>query len=174
MWTRKPRTRLLHTKGLDDGPEAEWSAEHDGYGRLSPPVLHRRTVRLNRLSKKLVIEDRVECPGRQSYRLAFHLGPNIACALADNVARLSWNIAGSECHAELFLPPGLHWCSIKGQVDPPTGWYSPAFGVKCPATTLIGTVTTDGDFDIKTELQMAVRNDIRTAETSGIDQVSTI
>ena len=37
------------------------------------------------------------------------------------------------------LPDGLAWRRLEGQTDPPAGWYSPAFGVRVPAVTLLGT-----------------------------------
>jgi hypothetical protein len=38
----------------------------------------------------------------------------------------------------LALPPGLTWTAHRGEEDPPLGWYSPDFGRREPATTLVG------------------------------------
>ena len=40
--------------------------------------------------------------------------------------------------ATLTLPDGLAWRRLEGQTDPPAGWYSPAFGVRVPTVTLVG------------------------------------
>jgi hypothetical protein len=72
--------------------------------------------------------------------LAFHLGPDVACTLEDGGrAGLEWPaVHGGRRIATLVLPDGLVWTRLEGRTDPPAGWYSPAFGVRVPAVTLLG------------------------------------
>jgi Heparinase II/III-like protein/Heparinase II/III N-terminus len=137
LWTRHAEAELEHVAGLGGGPVAEWRASHNGYRYLRPPAVHRRSVRLHRDARRLVIEDRLDSDGSHDCRLAFHLGPEVVCSLRGSEAALSWD-AGRRS-ATLTLPETLTWRCVRGQTDPPAGWYSPAFDVRVPAFTLLGT-----------------------------------
>ncbi|MFC8671927.1 alginate lyase family protein [Streptomyces griseorubiginosus] len=133
LWTRHAQSRVLTAEG------ARWSAEHDGY----QGSVHRRQVQLAADEQELRIVDEVDGPRREA-RLAFHLGPAITAELAGNQARLTWTRDGEDRSAVLDLPAQLSWQAHRGETEPPLGWYSEGFGRKEPATTLIGTGTTDG------------------------------
>jgi hypothetical protein len=122
MWTRQARSRVL-----THGPES-WSAEHDGYD----PAVHRRWVHL--AESELHISDEVVSNRRHRARLAFHLGPAVSVDLDGSTARLTWD-GGA---AVLDLPAELRWSLHRGEAEPPLGWYSPGFGRKEPAATLVG------------------------------------
>ena len=139
LWTQHARAELEGVAGLDGGPVAEWRAAHHGYRRLRPRAVHRRGVRLDRQARRLVIEDRLDTRGAHDCRLAFHLGPEVACTLRGRRAVLDWPGDAGRRTATLVLPDGLAWQRVEGQIDPPSGWYSPAFGVRVPAATLLGT-----------------------------------
>jgi hypothetical protein len=138
LWTRQARAELEQAAGLDGGPVAEWRAAHHGYRRLRPPAVHHRGVRLDRRARRLVIEDRLDTGGAHDCRLAFHLGPEIACTLEGGRAVLAWRDDQGPRRAALTLPGGLAWRRLEGQTNPPAGWYSPTFGVRVPTVTLLG------------------------------------
>ncbi|MFE5261338.1 heparinase II/III family protein [Streptomyces coelicoflavus] len=146
LWTRHARSRVL---GVDvsDGGVSRWCAEHDGYG----PCVHRRRVELTAASREVRVVDEVRGP-RRAVRLAFHLGPAIAADLVDDRAVLTWARDGEERSAVLDLPGELSWRAHRGETNPPLGWYSPGFGRKEPATTLVGTGFTDGAREFTTVL----------------------
>ena len=154
LWLRTPESCLAEVRGLNEGRVAEWTACHDGYRRLAPPTEHRRTVRLDREDRIVEIEDRV-AGGRHPARLAFHLGPDVSCILDGALARLSWTGPGGRREARMALPPSLAWSVHRGETDPPLGWYSPAFGRKTPATTLIGEGLADPAAPLLTTLRFA-------------------
>ena len=116
LWTRQARSELEQATGLDGGPVAEWHAAHDGYRRLRPPAVHYRSVRLDRRARRLVIEDRLDTDGVHDCRLAFHLGPDVACALQGGRAELEWpadrgrrdRYPGAAGHAGLATPRRPH------------------------------------------------------------------
>ncbi|MFD0250460.1 alginate lyase family protein [Streptomyces sp. NPDC127113] len=141
LWTRHARSRVLvaDPSGALDGGTARWCAEHDGYQRS----VHRRRVELTAARRELKVVDEVRGP-RRSVRLAFHLGPAITADLTGSRAALSWTRDGAERSAVLDLPGELSWRAHRGETDPPLGWYSPGFGRKEPATTLVGTGFSDG------------------------------
>lgn len=138
LWTRHARSRVLVADTSDENV-ARWCAEHDGY----QGSVHRRRVELTAAGLELRIVDEVRGPNR-SVRLAFHLGPAITAELVGNRAVLTWTRDGEERSAVLDLPGHLSWQAHRGESDPPLGWYSAGFGRKEPATTLVGTGSTDG------------------------------
>jgi hypothetical protein len=132
LWVRHARSRVL------EAGVSRWCAEHDGY-RGS---VHRRRVELGPHGAQLRVVDEVRGP-RRAVRLAFHLGPAVTAELTGHRAALAWRRDGEERSAVLDLPDGLSWRAHRGESDPPLGWYSPGFGRKEPATTLLGTGFTD-------------------------------
>ncbi|KAF2775377.1 alginate lyase family protein [Streptomyces sp. OM5714] len=146
LWTRHARSRVLSVDVSDEGV-SRWCAEHDGYG----PSVHRRRVELTAASREVRVVDEVRGP-RRAVRLAFHLGPAVTADLVDDRAVLTWARDGEERSAVLDLPCGLSWRAHRGETNPPLGWYSPGFGRKEPATTLVGTGFTDGVREFTTVL----------------------
>jgi hypothetical protein len=135
MWVRHARTREIEV--IDDGDIARWTAEHDGYASLDPPLVHRRSVLLDRASRSVDIIDEFD-GASHGIRLAFHLGPEVQAELDESLAILRWPAASGPAQARLELPPGLTWSLHRGQVDPILGWYSPGLGRRVPAFSLIG------------------------------------
>ena len=154
LWTRQARAYLDQVTGLDGGPVAEWRAAHDGYRRLRPPAIHHRSVRLDRRVRRLVIEDRLDTGAVHDCRLAFHLGPNVACTLEGCRADLEWLTDRGRRSATLALSDTLAWRRLEGRTDPPAGWYSPTFGVRVPAVTLLGSGRIGRGQDLVTVLQL--------------------
>jgi hypothetical protein len=154
LWTRQARAELEEAGGLAEGPVALWQAAHHGYRRLRPPAAHRRRVLLDRPARRLVVEDRLETESGHECRLAFHLGPTIACVLEDGRAVLEWAAPHTRRRATLVLPGALTWSRHHGETDPKAGWYSPAFGARVPAVTLLGTGRVRNGQVLRTVLQL--------------------
>lgn len=137
LWARHARSRVLvaHT---DPRGVSRWSGEHDGYGRRGRPVVHRRSVELDNVTRELRVADEVISSRRHRCRLALHLGARITADLTGRTARLSWASGDRRHGALLQLPAELSWSAHRGETDPPLGWYSPGFGRREPAFTLVG------------------------------------
>jgi hypothetical protein len=135
MWVRHAQAREVEV--IDDGDIARWTAEHDGYGWLDPPALHRRSVMLDRASRSIDIIDEIE-GGSYDIRLAFHLGPDVQVRLEGSCAILGWAVASTQQAARLELPLGLSWSLHRGETDPIMGWYSPGLGRRVPAFSVLG------------------------------------
>jgi Heparinase II/III-like protein/Heparinase II/III N-terminus len=144
LWTRHAQSRLVELRRDELGDITGWSAEHDGYKALNPPVRHRRSVRLDGRLRQLEIVDRLETTGSHAFRLALHLGPEIDARMIGQNVQLTWSNGGSTRSANLCTPSGLSWSLTRGQTDPVLGWYSPRFGEKQPAWTLLGQGTCSG------------------------------
>ena len=135
LWLRHANGREIEV--ADTGEVASWTAEHDGYLSLQPPVHHRRSVRLDRASRSVEIIDEID-GGGHDVRLAFHLGPDVQAELTGSDAFLCWPGASTPGTARLELPRQLQWSLHRGETDPILGWYSCGLGRLAPAFTLIG------------------------------------
>jgi hypothetical protein len=135
LWLRHANGREIEV--ADDGETASWTAEQDGYLSLQPPVHHRRSVRLDRASRRVDVVDTVD-GGGHDLRLAFHLGPDIQAELTGSDAFLRWPGGSAPGTARLELPRQLQWSLHRGETDPILGWYSCGLGRLAPAFTLIG------------------------------------
>lgn len=158
MWTRAANSNLIELTGEAEAPSTQWHARHDGYRRLSPAATHDRRVILDRRASSLLITDTLESTGEHACRLAFHMGPEVACNLEGRRAYLRW-VSGNVNYEALFiLPDALKWTAIRAQNDPPLGWYSPSFDVKVPATCLLGVGRLAGGASLKSELRLKGTN----------------
>jgi hypothetical protein len=156
LWTRHASTTVLRDEAGDEGDHT-WAAVHDGYRNLpGGSVRHQRVVRLSAAERALTIQDLVTARRNAHVHplaLAFHLGPDVTAVLHGSHARLGWRGPSGACRADLDLPARLSWSAHRGESDPPLGWYSPAFGQRVPATTLVGTGDVAGYADLVTRLR---------------------
>ena len=153
LWNTHPRTATL---SCDVGaqPVQTWSAEHDGYRRLKTPAMHRRSVTLDSPQRRLTIVDTFDARTELPVRLCWHLGPDVLVELGDARATLSWTVGPEERQGTLLLPSGLVWASHRAETDPVEGWYSPRFGARVPATSLIGRGMASFSTRLVTELEL--------------------
>src|SRR5262249_54258783 len=151
LWLRQA-TASSRVRTSPDEPD-EWSADHDGYLALHPPARHARVVRLEGHERRLVVADRVDWAGAHAVRLSFPLGPLVRAHVDGATARLEWPFETRTAGAVLALPAALRWSAHCGETHPIEGWYSPAFGAKAPATTLVGRGTCSGALELVSELR---------------------
>jgi hypothetical protein len=153
LWNTHPSTDTLSCD-VGEQPVQTWTAEHNGYMRLKAPATHRRSVTLDSPRRRLTIIDTVDATTELPIRLSWHLGPDIAVELTGAQASLSWEVGPENRHGTLVLPRGLVWATHRGDVDPIEGWYSPRFGARVPATSLIGRGTASFSTRLVTELEL--------------------
>jgi hypothetical protein len=145
LWTGHAGSRLIELETAEDGEVTTWTAEHDGYRSLTPPVSHRRSVRLASRLRAVEIVDFLETTGKHGVRLAFHLGPHMQARMIGHSVELNWSLDTNSGSATLFLPVGPSWSLSRGETDPVLGWYSSRFGEKQPAWAVIGEGACSGD-----------------------------
>jgi hypothetical protein len=111
---------------------------HDGYRRLIPPVLHRRSLLFFKSDRTLVLRDDLEGDGRHRADLLFHAMPKAAFTptpdpnsweLVNGQARLMMTFTGDQSD-------GFRYRVTMGQSDPIDGWYADDYGCKEPAPVL--------------------------------------
>lgn len=144
LWTRHARSRVLVAHPRDGGT-ARWCAEHDGYSRRDAATVHRRSVILDPNLRELRILDEVRGPAARRCVLSFHFGPRVDVELRGSTALLHWDGGYAPHAASLALPATLSWTAHRGERHPPLGWYSPGFGRREPAWTLLGAGAAGGD-----------------------------
>ena len=151
LWSRHAPSQVSLAE-VGDLATQTWTAVHTGYARLDPALRHERTVSLDRRSRSLVVVDTVTSRDPHTLGLAFHLGPDVEVELSGNRARLGVPGESGLTVADLHLPVELQWTEHRGESDPPRGWFSPRFGERVPATTLLGTGTLSDVLVLRTEL----------------------
>lgn len=70
LWGKRAHSKLVSWH--DDDRCTEVSGEHDGYTTLADPVVHRRTVRLDKAQRMLEITDELRGSGTHRVELFFH------------------------------------------------------------------------------------------------------
>lgn len=128
-----------------------WVGHHTGYRG----VRHDRIVSLTPSDRHLAVVDIVTGDGREHpLRLAFHLGPSVNARLDGRLAHLAWADRDGRLHsATLTLPDDLSWSAHRGETDPILGWYSPRFGERVPAVTLVGSGILRDQLELCTALE---------------------
>jgi hypothetical protein len=131
LWGERAESKLL----LFQETAGTWSieAEHDGYRRLTDPVIHRRRVDCAKDSINLRVEDVLECRGLHEIEILWHLHES-----ADVVQRGQSALVRFQGR-EIQFETGNHGFSLDivcGREAPILGWRSPSFNVRLPAPTL--------------------------------------
>jgi len=148
MWRRHANARCLNFQATADGGKVV--GEHDGYARLSNPVVHRRTLELNGPKGTLTIRDELIGSGRRLVDVFFHLAEHCQPART------------GENHFTIELPGGsvslqidkkLNVSALRGSEEPIGGWVSRGYHQKAPTTTLRG----QGSFTGKVSLVYNVK-----------------
>jgi hypothetical protein len=137
LWRTQARTTTLACD-VGEQPVQTWRAEHDGYQRLPTPTIHRRSVMLDSPSRCLTVVDTLDASVPVALSMTWQLGPDVQVDLNGAHAALSWRVGAERRHGLMILPKELAWTCHRGEIDPIAGWYSPRFGARVPATSLIG------------------------------------
>jgi hypothetical protein len=153
LWSTQLRT-TTEIWDVRERPVQSWSAEHDGYLRLDTPAMHRRSVTLDSRKRRLTVVDAVDTTAGVPLRLSWHLGPDILVELSGACAGLSWTVGAERRQGTLMLPGPLTWTSHRAEVTPIEGWYSPRFGRRIPATSLVGSGMASSSTCLITELEL--------------------
>ena len=132
LWGSKAAARLLRLESNCEYVTIE--AEHDGYGRLADPVIHRRAVGFDRTTGSVRIEDSFQCAGRHEIELFFHMHEDaVLLEACDGEAQVAWRE-----HRVVFSSPdrNARWDVVSGSESPRLGWRSRRFNQKQPIATL--------------------------------------
>ena len=150
LWGSKAATRLLRLESNSETVTIE--AEHDGYGRLTDPVIHQRAVGFDRATGSVRMEDSFKCAGSHEIELFFHMHEEASLLWArDGEAQVAWR-----GRRVVFSSPdrNTRWDVVSGSENPKLGWRSRKFDQKQPIATLRIRAEIDGPSRIRTHLEI--------------------
>ena len=107
---------------------------HNGYARLTDPVLHRRVVSLDAELRVLTIRDDIVAQGSHDVVVYFHLAED-AVVSAEQPNRYRIDVGGGTVTLELDSHMTVE--TLRGSEDPIGGWVSRGYHRKVPSTVLI-------------------------------------
>ncbi len=123
---------------------------HDGYLRLSDPVLHRRRIALDKRARCVVIEDRLQMSGAHDVELFLHCDERCAVQAVPAgfaIRRGPWTlVVGLPRHPAAAAQ--LH-C---GSMQPLCGWVSRHYDHRQPSPTIAWRARLQGPCLLRTEL----------------------
>lgn len=137
MWTRKARVHGVSVQ-REPGGTVHLSAKHDGYARLASRFGHCRTVAFRPESSRLEVGDSLAGRQAELLELHWHIHPSWSAKLEGRVLRLSDGnrVVTLEINLVSGQVEGERLELLKGQSDPPLGWYSEAYNEKQPSFVL--------------------------------------
>jgi hypothetical protein len=147
QWSHVARSQVHHTQETEEWIEVE--AFHDGYERLTDPVVHSRSLRLFKRSKDLLITDHLICADSHDVEIYFHFHENC------HVRRIGSNSFTAEIEnmkLRIRLDDQLTSEVVRGSERPILGWVSRIYRVKTPSPTIVGRVRINGSQRFVTEI----------------------
>jgi hypothetical protein len=149
MWGRKANSCV--EEWHIGGGVIRVSGRHDGYSRLNDPVIHKRTVELNKASETVSVIDTVESRASHAAVLYFHFAPE--CEVRRRSGNC-WEIDNSGCKIVLSTEARLGCSLHRGEEDPICGWASRRYDCKTPSFTLACRLVTQGKNQIVTRISV--------------------
>ncbi len=140
MWSHKANARV--TACEQSGSLQKVSATHDGYQSLG--VSHQRDCVFDSDRDELVITDFLNSSNTAKAEINFHFSPSVR--LLYNEKEDYWLAKHENSSRQLIFILDKCWeaISVKGQLDPINGWYSPALEEKVATWVLHGEAKLSG------------------------------
>jgi hypothetical protein len=131
LWTKKARSSV--EEFVTDVHCDRIVASHDGYSRLSDPVIHRRCMNIDKELAVITIEDHIEAKKKHLITQCFHFSPDCQIRM---VASNEWHVNNGDTAIRLALDQRLDCKVFHGADNPIAGWSSRSYDRKIPAATL--------------------------------------
>ena len=149
MWGVRANAELREWH--DDEYLTRISGLHDGYRRLSDPVIHRRTIETSKSRFAVDIIDELVCRSNHEVAAYFHLAPECQVDVLDRhtvlVSRDNISIYVESSDGVLELQ--------EAAADNGTGWISRAYHVKEPSRCLVVRLDINGTETMRTRISLA-------------------
>jgi hypothetical protein len=148
MWLRKAKAAC--SRWITSADEDFFEGWHDGYLGLPDPVMHRRSIKLDKRARRIVIDDTLQMDGEHLVELFFHC--HEGCAL--KTTHRGFEIARGGRTINLRLPslPAGKVSVLEASTDPIGGWISRHFDRKERAPTVVWSGRLAGRCVLRTEI----------------------
>lgn len=157
LWVRHAQAHREHFETTQE--RDAWTGSHNGYLRLHDPVLHRRTVELDKRARLIRVTDRLECNGSHWMEVFWHAHEGCQVVRDGSSVRLTH---GSQ--AVTLCMPSSNWTPmvVHGCDEPPLGWVSRRFDERVASNTIIWAGEIDGTTEMVTVIAIELSVDGRT------------
>jgi hypothetical protein len=119
---------------IDNEEYARVTAWHNGYSVLDDPVIHRRTIELNKKRGIVRINDSIEARYEHEICQYFHLAPECEMTVTE---RNHWKIISGDKSIVLVTDKLFNCELVRGGEAPICGWASKSYDSKVPINTLV-------------------------------------
>jgi hypothetical protein len=150
MWLRKAAAGC--SLWLSSAQKDSFEGWHDGYMRLEDPVKHRRLIELDKLTRRVIVEDTLEMEEDHEVELFFHCSE--LCQV--DVAAGGILVSQQDACMQIRLPQadGAVANVHRGSVAPICGWISRAFDRRAPSPTIVWRARLTGRTVLRTEIEL--------------------
>ena len=150
LWLRKARAGC--SLWLSSAHKDSFEGWHDGYLRLEDPVKHRRLIELDKLARRVRIEDTLEMEDAHEVELVFHCSER--CRVDPVCGGYVLEQDGIVVRVTLPDLAGSAHRLFRGSLAPIWGWVSRAFDRREPAATIVWQATLTGNSLLRTEIHI--------------------
>ncbi len=149
LWGQRADARCLT---WDVGAASQKLAgEHDGYTRLSDPVLHRRHIELQPLARTLTLRDEIVAKTEHDLALHFQLAEDCIVSTAGPSSRI---VTMGGVRAVLKFDPRLTVQEWRGSEEPIAGWVSRGYHRKAAAPLIAARGRFTGSVTLVTTIEI--------------------
>ncbi|CCO24834.1 heparinase II/III family protein [Maridesulfovibrio hydrothermalis] len=107
---------------------------HDGYMRLSDPVIHERLVALDKVGKRIAVQDHLQCGAEHMVEQFWHFSEE---CVVEQVGPDKIKVCNSGTSIEIHFGQNISLEIVSANSEIPLGWISRSFDCKIPCTTVI-------------------------------------
>jgi hypothetical protein len=140
LWGHKARSFIEEWIDTEEGTRV--MAWHDGYQRLEDPVIHRRTIELDKKRSIISISDSMEAKFVHKICQYFHLAPECE---STQIHQNHWKISNKGKTIELIIDELFECEVVRGSEDPICGWASRSYDNKVQIDTLVARFHSKGN-----------------------------
>ena len=150
LWLRKAKAGCSLWRSAAD--RDEFVGWHDGYARLTDPVIHRRRILLEKQPRRIEITDRLSMKGEHLVELFFHCSE--LCEVEPRGQGVDLRHASLPGAVRITLPqaPAAEVEIRRGYNAPICGWRSPAYDEKVPVSTIVWRARVTGNTVLVSEI----------------------
>jgi hypothetical protein len=150
MWLKKANAGC--SLWLSSAQKDSFEGWHDGYTRLVDPVRHRRLIELDKVARRVLVEDTLDMAEEHEVELFFHCHEECQLEALEDGFILR---RGEHC-VRLKLPQveNAKLEVFRGSLAPMAGWVSRSFDSRMPASTIAWHARIAGRVALRTELDV--------------------